>query len=54
MWRNQGVTGSNNIPLGSRRRFGDGEAGPYESEPQREPQRGRARSPVRELAVAGM
>ncbi|KAI9833022.1 MAG: hypothetical protein M1819_003854 [Sarea resinae] len=23
-WRNQGITGSNNIPLGSRRRFGDG------------------------------
>ena len=21
-WRNQGVTGSNNIPLGNRRRFG--------------------------------
>ena len=23
-WRNQGITGSNNIPLGSRRRFGGG------------------------------
>lgn len=23
-WRNQGITGSNNIPLGARRRFGDG------------------------------
>jgi len=23
-WRNQGVTGSNNIPLGTRRRAGDG------------------------------
>jgi splicing factor 1 len=23
-WRNQGITGSNNIPLGNRRRFGDG------------------------------
>ena len=26
-WRNQGITGSNNIPLGSRRRFG-GDSGP--------------------------
>lgn len=24
-WRNQGITGSNNIPLGNRRRFGDDE-----------------------------
>ena len=24
-WRNQGMTGSNNIPLGTRRRFGSGE-----------------------------
>ena len=23
-WRNQGMTGSNNIPLGNRRRFGGG------------------------------
>ena len=23
-WRNQGITGSNNIPLGNRRRFGGG------------------------------
>ena len=23
-WRNQGITGSNNIPLGARRRFGGG------------------------------
>jgi hypothetical protein len=22
-WRNQGITGSNNIPLGNRRKFGD-------------------------------
>lgn len=30
-WRNQGITGSNNIPLGNRRRFGgdDGDAGGY-------------------------
>lgn len=27
-WRNQGVTGSNNVPLGSRRRFGGSESTP--------------------------
>ena len=27
-WRNQGITGSNNIPLGSRRRFGAGDSAP--------------------------
>ena len=27
-WRNQGITGSNNIPLGSRRRFGGGDSAP--------------------------
>ena len=27
-WRNQGITGSNNIPLGNRRRFGGSEATP--------------------------
>lgn len=26
-WRNQGITGSNNIPLGNRRRFGGGDGG---------------------------
>ena len=26
-WRNQGITGSNNIPLGTRRRFGGGGGG---------------------------
>ena len=26
-WRNQGITGSNNIPLGTRRKFG-GDSGP--------------------------
>ena len=26
-WRNQGITGSNNIPLGNRRRFGGSESG---------------------------
>jgi len=29
-WRNQGITGSNNIPLGNRRRFGgDNDDGGY-------------------------
>lgn len=27
-WRNQGITGSNNIPLGARRRFGGGDSTP--------------------------
>ena len=27
-WRNQGITGSNNIPLGARRRFGGSESTP--------------------------
>ncbi|KAL9071801.1 MAG: hypothetical protein Q9157_005330 [Trypethelium eluteriae] len=27
-WRNQGITGSNNIPLGTRRRFGGGDSQP--------------------------
>ena len=27
-WRNQGITGSNNIPLGSRRRFGGSDSTP--------------------------
>ena len=27
-WRNQGITGSNNIPLGNRRRFGGDSAPP--------------------------
>ena len=26
-WRNQGITGSNNIPLGARRRFGGDDNG---------------------------
>lgn len=42
-WRNQGITGSNNIPLGSRRRFGgDGED---DSTPDRELKRGRDPEP---------
>lgn len=31
-WRNQGITGSNNIPLGKTRRFG-GEAEPEDAQP---------------------
>ena len=27
-WRNQGITGSNNIPLGNRRKFGGGDHSP--------------------------
>lgn len=29
-WRSQGITGSNNIPLGARRRFGAGDSAPPE------------------------
>lgn len=54
-WRNQGITGSNNIPLGNRRRFGGDEgsppaedsysySGPAEGESLK-----RGRSPVRGL-----
>ncbi|KAF2222728.1 hypothetical protein BDZ85DRAFT_131387 [Elsinoe ampelina] len=54
-WRNQGITGSNNIPLGSRRRFG-GDDGPDGSPmdggaPEQSLKRGR--SPVRELNPDG-
>ena len=31
-WRNQGITGSNNIPLGNRRRFGPRDDGPPDQE----------------------
>ena len=31
-WRNQGVTGSNNIPLGNRRRFGGRDDVPIKAE----------------------
>lgn len=49
-WRNQGITGSNNIPLGSRRRGGDEGSPPYDggsftAEPDVSLKRGR--SPVR-------
>jgi splicing factor 1 len=48
-WRNQGITGSNNIPLGNRRRFGDsnGDTGGSRDSPYGDDshKRGRSRSP---------
>ena len=38
-WRSQGITGSNNIPLGSRRRFG-GDDAPQDQKRGRSPERG--------------
>lgn len=48
-WRNQGITGSNNIPLGSKRRFGGDEDAPLEDDFSVQPDVGlkRGRSPVR-------
>lgn len=48
-WRNQGITGSNNIPLGSRRRMGGEDGAPYEDGFSAEPEVSlkRGRSPVR-------
>ncbi|KAF2663532.1 hypothetical protein BT63DRAFT_430370 [Microthyrium microscopicum] len=52
-WRNQGVTGSNNIPLGSRRRFGDDD-GPEPAAPvYQETSQKRGRSPIAELNPDG-
>src|ERR1700710_1010672 len=51
-WRSQGITGSNNIPLGSRRRFG-GDDTPDGSTPPLEHSMKRGRSPVRELNPDG-
>ena len=47
-WRNQGITGSNNIPLGNRRRFG-GDSTPASEDGYRPPMEGqkRGRSPDR-------
>ncbi|KAJ6782526.1 hypothetical protein PWT90_01354 [Aphanocladium album] len=45
-WRNQGITGSNNIPLGNRRRFGGDEDG--DSTPDRDLKRGRDPEPRNE------
>ncbi|KAI9155069.1 peptidase family M28 family [Paramyrothecium foliicola] len=48
-WRNQGITGSNNIPLGNRRRFGgdeeDGNGAAPEAYPDRDLKRGRDPEP---------
>ena len=38
-WRSQGITGSNNIPLGNRRRFGADDA-PQDQKRGRSPERG--------------
>lgn len=38
-WRNQGITGSNNIPLGSRRRFQSDEGDDDRGSPTRSPPR---------------
>jgi len=50
-WRNQGITGSNNIPLGSRRRFGgEDDGGSFEdgfAQEQPDVSLKRGRSPVR-------
>lgn len=54
-WRSQGITGSNNIPLGSRRRFGGNDPAPSNDDGfQAQPQGGvsdggykRGRSPER-------
>ncbi|KAF2101362.1 hypothetical protein NA57DRAFT_53334 [Rhizodiscina lignyota] len=56
-WRNQGITGSNNVPLGTRRRFGGSESatpsdvGFETPEPPETMKRGR--SPTRELNPDG-
>lgn len=44
-WRNQGITGSNNIPLGNRRRFGADGEGEGDTTPDRELKRGRDPEP---------
>lgn len=43
-WRAQGITGSNNIPLGNRRRFGNDEA-PPDMKRGRSPERGKFLKP---------
>ncbi|KAF7507877.1 hypothetical protein GJ744_010041 [Endocarpon pusillum] len=61
-WRNQGITGSNNIPLGTRRRFGgdDGDAqdGGYtpssSSAGMADSSYKRGRSPIRDSVVDGV
>jgi splicing factor 1 len=56
-WRGQGTTGSNNIPLGNRRRFGGEDGSPlpeesYSSGPVEGESLKRGRSPVRGIRVA--
>lgn len=54
-WRNQGITGSNNIPLGNRRRFGgDDDAGGYNPSAPAEglSELKRGRSPERGKSIA--
>lgn len=56
-WRGQGITGSNNIPLGNRRRFGAEDGSPpveesYSSGPVEGDSLKRGRSPVRGTFVA--
>lgn len=57
-WRNQGITGSNNIPLGNRRRFGGGDddAGGYNPSAPAEglSELKRGRSPERGKSTAGI
>lgn len=61
-WRNQGITGSNNIPLGNRRRFGgdsngDSQDGGYEPSPSNgtaDSSYKRGRSPARGEDVRGL
>ena len=57
-WRNQGITGSNNIPLGNRRRFGGDSAPPEDSYNPTQPSNGfadggnkRGRSPERGMSL---
>lgn len=51
-WRNQGITGSNNIPLGNRRRFGDsnGDSRDETASPYGESAK-RGRSPARGMST---
>ncbi|KPI43395.1 Branchpoint-bridging protein [Cyphellophora attinorum] len=46
-WRNQGITGSNNIPLGNRRRFGDSNGDSRDEAPSYGDSAKRGRSPAR-------
>lgn len=54
-WRNQGITGSNNIPLGNRRRFGDsnGDSREETGSPYGESTK-RGRSPARGMSLLAL